>query len=62
MAKYFCRCNVVVNILENAHKLTVTENICDDCQSAIMEVQFKVHEVHIVFKSIINKDASFRLE
>lgn len=35
------KCNVVVNILENAHKVTVTENACEDCQSAILEVQFK---------------------
>lgn len=38
----FDRCNVVVNILENAHKVAATETTCDDCQSAIVEVQFKV--------------------
>lgn len=35
------KCNVVVNILENAHKVAATETTCDDCQSAIVEVQFK---------------------
>lgn len=45
----FDRCNVVVNILENAHKVAATETTCDDCQSAIVEVQFKVIGSFVTF-------------
>lgn len=34
------RCNVVINFFENAHKVSVSEEICDDCGSHIMDVDF----------------------
>ena len=36
----------MINILENAQKVSVTENSCEDCQSAIVEVTFKVSDQH----------------
>jgi len=36
------RCNVVIRLLENATKISLTDETCDDCQSAILDVQFKV--------------------
>jgi DNA topoisomerase-3 len=35
------RCNVVVKLLDNATKVTLTGDSCDECQSSILEVHFK---------------------
>ena len=40
MVIFSCRCNVVINFFENAHKVTVSEDNCEDCQSALLDVQF----------------------
>lgn len=34
------RCNVVINFFENAYRINVSEEPCDDCQSAILDVSF----------------------
>lgn len=36
----FCRCNVVINFFENAHKVSVSEESCDDCGANLLEVDF----------------------
>lgn len=35
-----CRCNVVINFFENAHKVSVSEESCDDCGANLLEVDF----------------------
>ena len=37
---YCCRCNVVINCFSDAHKVSVTEETCEECQSAILDVNF----------------------
>ena len=40
----FYRCNVVINFFENAHKVSVTEDRCEECGSNLLQVDFsKVH-------------------
>ncbi|XP_061166711.1 DNA topoisomerase 3-beta-1-like [Saccostrea echinata] len=34
------KCQVVINIFENAHKVSVSEEICDDCGAHIVDVDF----------------------
>lgn len=34
------KCNVVINLFENAHKITIADTSCQDCQSAILDVVF----------------------
>ena len=34
------RCNVVINFFENAHKISVSEETCDDCQTSLLDVSF----------------------
>lgn len=36
----FCRCNVVINCFENAYRVAVTEDVCDDCSSQLLDVNF----------------------
>ena len=34
------RCNVVINFFENAYKVSVTEDSCDECGSNLLQVDF----------------------
>ena len=34
------RCNVVINFFENAHKVSVTEDRCEECGSNLLQVDF----------------------
>lgn len=34
------RCQVVINFFENAHKVSVSEELCDDCGAHIVDVDF----------------------
>lgn len=34
------RCNVVINMFENAHKINLTDNSCEECQSTILKIEF----------------------
>ncbi|XP_053384624.1 LOW QUALITY PROTEIN: DNA topoisomerase 3-beta-1-like [Mercenaria mercenaria] len=34
------KCNVVINFFENAHKVSLSEDSCEDCGSNLMEVDF----------------------
>ena len=36
----FTRCNVVINFFENAHKVSVMEDSCEDCGSNLLQVDF----------------------
>ena len=36
----YSRCNVVINFFENAHKVSVSEDSCEDCGSNLLEVDF----------------------
>jgi len=37
------RCNVVIKFLKNPAKISLTDETCDECQSTILDVQFKVY-------------------
>lgn len=36
----FCRCQVVINFFDNAHRVSVSEDLCDDCGAHIVDVDF----------------------
>ncbi|XP_052797572.1 DNA topoisomerase 3-beta-1-like [Mya arenaria] len=42
------KCNVVINFFENAHKVTVSEDPCDDCGANLIEVDFSKDKTPLV--------------
>ncbi len=36
----FFRCNVVINCFENAYRVAVTDDVCEDCSSQLLDVNF----------------------
>ena len=43
-----CRCNVVMNVFENAYRVAVTEDVCEECSSQLLDVNF--NKVNILVK------------
>ncbi|KAK2181948.1 hypothetical protein NP493_374g01019 [Ridgeia piscesae] len=51
------KCNVVINLLENAHKITIADTSCQDCQSAILDVVFNKMQFTFSHAAVVECDS-----
>ena len=46
------RCSVVINFFENASKINIRDDLCNDCGANIVEVGYKVDAKWVYYNGI----------